>query len=100
VWMEFWIEALHRAELRPVNEELYGHWRDLVEKTIFDGQASGEFDSAADAPDLAHKFVALLDGLAIQVLLHSEKMTATDMRRVCVDLIESELMARPATASL
>jgi AcrR family transcriptional regulator len=99
VWMEFWIEALHRPELRPVNEELYGHWRDLVENTIRDGQARGEFDPAADGNDLAHRFVALLDGLAIQVLLHSEKMTATDMRRVCVDLVETELVARAATTS-
>lgn len=91
VWMEFWIEALHRPEMRPVNEELYGHWRRIVSDIISEGQATGEFASESDAADLANEFVALMDGLAIQVLLHSQQMTVDDMRRLCTDFVDTKL---------
>ena len=93
VWMEFWIEALHRPELRPVNEELYGHWRKIVSDIVAEGQAAGEFQTTADAGDLANEFVALLDGLAIQVLLHSQQMTISDMRRLCTNFVDTQLRA-------
>jgi AcrR family transcriptional regulator len=91
VWMEFWIEALHRSELRPVNEELYGHWRKIVSDIIQRGQATGEFLTTADAGDLANEFVALMDGLSIQVLLHSQQMTVGDMRRLCTNFVDTQL---------
>jgi AcrR family transcriptional regulator len=91
VWMEFWIEALHRPEMRPVNEELYGHWRRIVADIISEGQAAGEFQSDVDAADLANEFVALMDGLAIQVLLHSRQMTVAGMRRLCVNFVDTQL---------
>jgi AcrR family transcriptional regulator len=92
VWMEFWIEALHRPEMRPVNEELYGHWRKIVSGIIFEGQTTGEFGTTADTADLANEFVALMDGLAIQVLLHSQQMTVEDMRRLCTDFVDTKLI--------
>jgi AcrR family transcriptional regulator len=93
VWMEFWIEALHQPDLRPVNEELYGHWRRLVAGIIEHGQRDGSFDASVDAEDLANRLVALIDGLAIQVLLHSEHMTIRMMRRLCVEFVDTELAA-------
>jgi AcrR family transcriptional regulator len=94
VWMEFWIEALHRPEMRPVNEELYGHWRKIVSDIISEGQSSGEFETAAAPGDLANEFVALMDGLAIQVLLHSQEVTVKDMRRLCRNFVDSKLGVR------
>jgi AcrR family transcriptional regulator len=91
VWMEFWIEALHQPALRPVNEELYGHWRRLVAGIIEQGQQEGSFDPTIDADDLANRLIALIDGLAIQVLLHSQQMTIRTMKRLCIEFVESEL---------
>jgi AcrR family transcriptional regulator len=91
VWMEFWIEALHQPALRPVNEELYGHWRRLVAGIIEQGQQQGSFDATIDAEDLANRLIALIDGLAIQVLLHSQQMTIRTMKRLCIEFVESEL---------
>jgi AcrR family transcriptional regulator len=93
VWMEFWIEALHRPDMRPANEELYGAWRRIVSEIIREGQRSGDFDRHLDASDAANRFVALVDGLAIQVLLHSRHMPASEMRRICIDYID-ELAGR------
>jgi AcrR family transcriptional regulator len=94
VWMEFWIEALHRPEMRPVNEELYGHWRKIVSDVIASGQTTGEFATVFDPADVANEFVALMDGLAIQVLLHSKDMTVEDMRRICTNFVDSKLGLR------
>lgn len=99
VWMEFWIEALHRPEMRPVNEELYGHWRKLVAEIISEGQEAGEFDAAADGADLANLLIALVDGLAIQVLLHSKQMTVSEMRRLCLDFVDAHLGTRQLASS-
>jgi AcrR family transcriptional regulator len=97
LWMEFWIEALHRPDMRPVNEELYGHWRAVVTDIIVSGQESGEFREGAVAADLANRFVALMDGLAIQVLLHSAQMTIAEMRRICTEFVDTELGSRELT---
>jgi AcrR family transcriptional regulator len=91
IWMEFWIEALHRPEMRPVNEDLYGHWRGVVAGIVEEGQRHGDFDPNADARDLANRLIALIDGLAIQVLLHSAEMTVPMMRRLCVEFVDVHL---------
>jgi AcrR family transcriptional regulator len=97
LWMEFWIEALHRPEMRPANEELYGHWRAVVTEIIVAGQENGEFNQGVIAADLANRFVALMDGLAIQVLLHSEQMPVAEMRRICAEFVDTELGTRALT---
>jgi AcrR family transcriptional regulator len=91
VWMEFWLEAVHHPEMRPMNEELYGRWRKVVADVVAGGQASGDFRRDADADSLANRFVALMDGLAIQVLLHSPEMTVAKMRRVLGDFVTRDL---------
>jgi AcrR family transcriptional regulator len=91
IWMEFWLEAVHHPEMRPVNEDLYGRWRKVVADIIVAGQAAGDFKSDADPDSLANRFVALMDGLAIQVLLHSSEMTVTKMRRVLGDFVTNDL---------
>jgi AcrR family transcriptional regulator len=95
IWMEFWLEAVHHSEMRPVNEELYGRWRKVVADIITAGQESGDFRLDADPETLTDRFVALMDGLAIQVLLHSPQMTVAKMRRVLGDFVTSELAASP-----
>jgi AcrR family transcriptional regulator len=98
VWMEFWLEAVHHSEMRPMNEQLYGRWRKVVGDIIADGQAAGDFREDVDADSLANRFVALMDGLAIQALLHSPQMTVAKMRRVLGDFVTSDLSARAIAA--
>jgi AcrR family transcriptional regulator len=86
---------LNLPEMRSVNEELYGRWRKVVGDIIVAGRDSGDFRPDADPDSLANRFVALMDGLAIQVLLHSQQMTVAKMRRVLGDFIESELSGGP-----
>jgi hypothetical protein len=51
------------------------------------GRQTGEFPSdAADADDIAMEFGAMVDGLAIQVLLNDTVMTPPRMHDICLDV--------------
>ena len=53
------------------------------------GRQTGEFpNDGVDADDLAMQLGAMVDGLAIQVLLNDTVMTPTRMRDICVDVAE------------
>lgn len=82
VWVELWVSALDDAALRRINDTAYGEWRATVAALIRDGQQTGELRSG-DATALANGLVAMVDGLAIQVLLGSAHMDARRMRAVC-----------------
>jgi hypothetical protein len=96
--MEFWLEAVHHPEIRPVNEQLYGRWRKVVRDIIVAGQEAGDFRPDGDPRSLTDRFVALMDGLAIQVLLHSHQMSVGRMRQVLDDFVTSALSAAPVAA--
>jgi AcrR family transcriptional regulator len=100
VWMEFWLEAVHHPEMRPMNDQLYGRWRKVVGEVIVSGQAAGDFRQDVDADSLVNHFVALMDGLAIQVLLHSPQMSVAKMRRVLGDFVTTHLSQVPIAAGM
>jgi AcrR family transcriptional regulator len=80
VWLALWTEATRDPALRAVNERLYGQWRDVVAKVIREAQQEGTAHSA-NAATQANMLIGMLDGLAVQVLLESEAVTLTSMRR-------------------
>jgi AcrR family transcriptional regulator len=94
VWSELWVEGLREPDLQELNEEFYGQWRRLVAGIIRDGQDAGIIRDGS-AIDLANMLIALIDGLAVQVLLGSRSMTAARMRAICMTFID-EVLAGPA----
>jgi AcrR family transcriptional regulator len=79
VWAELWAEAMRDDEFQAVNERLYEEWRQLVVEIIARAQAEGSV-RAGDPAELANMLVAMVDGLAIQVLAHSARMDPARMR--------------------
>ncbi len=79
VWAELWTEGARDASLAAVNERLYGQWRDIVTELIARAQRDGTA-SDGDAAVFANTLVGLVDGLAVQVLLHSRVMDVALMR--------------------
>lgn len=79
VWAELWTEGARDASLAAVNERLYGQWRDLVAELIGRAQRDGTAREG-DAAVFANTLVGLIDGLAVQVLLHSQVMDVDAMR--------------------
>jgi AcrR family transcriptional regulator len=82
VWAELWVHGLREPELRELNEAIYGEWREIVVGLVRGAQDQGLL-VGGDAVQIANTIVAMIDGLAIQVLLGSRNMTMARMRETC-----------------
>ncbi len=68
VWVDAWAESLREPEMRATSRRLDVRWKDVLAEQIQLGVADGVFD--CDDPDAAAwRLSALLDGLAVQVLV-------------------------------
>jgi AcrR family transcriptional regulator len=94
VWSELWVEGLQEPDLQELNEDFYGQWRRLIADIIRDGQEAGVIRDGS-AIELANMLIAMIDGLAVQVLLGSRSMTAERMRATCLAFID-EMLPKPA----
>jgi AcrR family transcriptional regulator len=82
VWAELWVHGLREPELQELNESIYGEWRRTVLGLVRDAQDKGLITDA-DPVVVTNTVVAMIDGLAIQVLLGSRDMTVDRMRATC-----------------
>lgn len=82
VWAELWVHGLHEPELQEINESIYGDWRRIVAGLVRDAQDHALIGDG-DPVEIANTIVAMIDGLAIQVLLGSRNMTVDRMRATC-----------------
>ncbi len=88
VWVTLWAEATRDPALQELNERLYGRWRDLVTDVIRRAQDDG-LARPGDPQRLANMLVGMLDGLAVQALLHASTMSLDAMRETCAGFIEA-----------
>jgi AcrR family transcriptional regulator len=90
LWLEIWVRALRDPRLAKDREALDRRWVQSIAEVIRYGRQTGEFDADghADADDLAMQFGAMVDGLAIQVLLNDTLMTPQRMYAICVDVAD------------
>jgi AcrR family transcriptional regulator len=68
LWMEAWARAPHNRQVSRFLEELLNPWRDDLAALVARGVAEGAFAPPAAAGDFTRRFIALLDGLALQRL--------------------------------
>jgi AcrR family transcriptional regulator len=85
LWIEVWVRALRDDEMAKDREVLDQRWRAQIAEIIRVGQASGEF-VAGDADALALPIAALIDGLAIQVIMNDSTVTTERMHRSCMEV--------------
>lgn len=88
VWLELWVSALRDQSLSEINDVYYGDWRQAVLAATAAGKEQGLI-TVQDPVAFADAYVGMLDGLAIQVLIGSEHMTAERMRQTCAAFIDS-----------
>jgi hypothetical protein len=69
VWVDAWAESLRTPEMRDMSRRLDVRWKDVLADQISQGVAQGVF-TCADPEGAAWRLSALLDGLAVQVLVH------------------------------
>jgi len=91
LWLELWARAIRDPEVAARRELLDSRWRESIASIIRDGQEDGEFSAKVDADDLALRLAALIDGLAIQVILRDPEVSAARMREICAETASREL---------
>ncbi len=91
MWAELWIEGIHDPDLQELNEAVYGEWRTVIAQIIREGHERGLF-VAGDAVVQAEMLIALIDGLAIQLVMRSRRMRADRMRAICHAFLDSTLL--------
>jgi len=90
LWIELWSRGLRDPEAAKKRALLDRRWRWTIADVVRTGQRSGEFGDV-DADDFSLRIAALIDGLALQVVLEDEEVTPDKMRTVCVDFVRREL---------
>ena len=97
LWMELWSRALRDPEVARKREALDRRWRDTIADVVREGQLSGEFEEV-EARDFALRLAALIDGLAIQVVLGDPACPPDRVREMCLDVAARELGFDPGAA--
>jgi AcrR family transcriptional regulator len=97
LWLDLWARAPRDPAIARSREALDRRYRTSIVDIVREGQSAGEF-ATIDAEDFALRFCALVDGLAIQVVLADPDVSVDRMREVCLRTASTELrfeLAKP-----
>jgi AcrR family transcriptional regulator len=78
LWIDAWGDALRSPRLREISEELDTAWARVLETVIRDGVDGGDLQ-CADPAASAWRLACLMDGLGVQLTLHTGTMTHAAM---------------------
>jgi AcrR family transcriptional regulator len=95
VWVESWRWALRDPALRGEVLGDYTRWHELLAATIGAGVRSGAFATSAAPLDVARQALALIDGLALPVVLGDPQVGAAAASELLVDAL-GRLVGRTA----
>jgi len=99
LWIEIWVRALRDPALAKEREVLDRRWRQSIADIVRHGRDTGEFPEGPDADDLGLQIGALIDGLAIQVLLNDSGFAPERMRAVCLEVADRLIGSSPPATS-
>ena len=91
LWMELWTRALRDENAAVKRAALDRRWRTTIADIVRAGQQSGDFSTAVAPDEFALRLAALMDGLAIQMLLDDPDIDAAAMRRICLETVSMQL---------
>jgi AcrR family transcriptional regulator len=83
LWIEIWVRALRDPALAKEREVLDRRWRQSIADIVRHGRTTGEFPDGEDADELGMELGALIDGLAIQVLMNDTQVSPERMQSTC-----------------
>jgi AcrR family transcriptional regulator len=89
LWFEIWVRALRDPQVAKEREALDRRWVQSIADVIRYGRQTGEFPADShDADDIAMQLGAMIDGLAIQVLLNDTVMNPTRMHEISTEVAQ------------
>lgn len=86
LWIEIWVRALRDPTLAKEAEVLDRRWRQSIADIIRSGRETGEFPDGDDPDELGLQLGALIDGMAIQVLMNPTQVTPQAMKHMCMEV--------------
>jgi len=84
VWVELWRASARDPAVAHRTTSAYHRWWAAAEAIIADGQREGLFTDEAAASDLAMTVNAMLDGIAVNVVLRSQGSNLDEARRLAL----------------
>lgn len=84
LWLELWARSLHDPVVARKRAALDRRWRSTIADVVRTGQRRGVF-ADIDPADFALELAALMDGLAVQVVLDDTEVSRDRMRRILLD---------------
>ena len=90
LWLDLWARAPRDPDVARDRLAMDRRWRATITEIVREGQAAGEF-SPVDTDAFALRLGALIDGLAIQVVLRDPEVTRERMFDLCIETCAREL---------
>ncbi len=81
LWVEIWVRALRDPVLAKEREVLDRRWRQSIADIVRHGRSTGEFPEGTDADELGMQIGAVIDGLAIPVMMNDPALPPEKMQR-------------------
>jgi AcrR family transcriptional regulator len=94
VFVEFWGEMMHDAQLRVINAELYARMRRLIGALVHQGIRVGRY-RRVNVTHAAAVVLGLLDGVSLQLTFDPTAFTVTEAARFCEEALQRYLEAGP-----
>jgi len=91
VWAEFWAISIRDTDLQSVIDILDIDWRAVVSRLIAEAQSEG-LVRGGDPLVFTNMLIAMIDGLAVQVLANSKEMDIATMRQTLHAFIDQLLV--------
>ena len=95
LWLEAWARAPHNRQVSQFLEELLNPWRDDLAALVARGVREGAFAPPASLDDFTRRFIALLDGLALQRLQQMQETSRKRLTELAMHAARIELAPGP-----
>jgi len=96
--MEAWARAPHNRQVSRFLEELLDPWRDDLAALVARGVAEGAFAPPDPASDFTRRFIAVLDGLALQRLQQMQGSSRKHLTELALYAARLELAPEPQSS--
>jgi AcrR family transcriptional regulator len=90
LWLDLWARAPRDPDVARDRQAMDERWRTTIGEIVRQGQAGGEF-ARVDPDAFALRLAALIDGLAILVVLRDPAVSRDRMFDLCMDTCAREL---------
>jgi AcrR family transcriptional regulator len=91
LWLEAWARAPHNRDVSQFLDELINLWRDDLTEIVAGGIKAGEFTAPASIDDFTYRFIAVLDGLALQGLRQMHQVARERLAEFAIQAARLEL---------